>query len=130
MANIIFDSSKLRIMEFLERLSTYAGFRSDYADAMWQKLTSHPEIYQEFVYYIDHHELLGKFELDGYNILDCYVWQRQNYIFRYLDKGKIENNCNEETMVLLAFEFFMDMQDNPAEYRNKLEEDLGRDKFK
>ncbi len=90
----------------------------------------HPHIYQEFEYYIDHHELLGRYQIKGYNILDCYVWQRINYIFRYLDRGKIENECNEESMVLMAFDFFMKMEDDPVPYLEKLDEDLGRDKMR
>lgn len=128
MANIIFDSGKLKVMEFLERLAQYAGFKESYADEMWQEFQKHPKIYEEFVYYIDHHELMGTYEIEGYSVLDCYVWQRINYIFRFLDRGKVENDCNEETMVLLAFEFFMKMEDDPIPYLEKLYEDLGRDK--
>jgi hypothetical protein len=130
MANIIYDSSRVKVMEFLDELCEYAGFKGDYADKIWQELCTHPKIYEEFVYYAGHHELLGKYYIKGYNILDCYVWQRINYIFRYLDRGKVENNCNEETMVLLAFDFFMKMEDNPVEYLEKLDEDLGRDKMR
>lgn len=130
MANIIYDSSRLKVMEFLSELCEYAGFRADFADETWQEFLKHPEIYQEFVYYIDHHELLGKYYIKGYNVLDCYVWQRINYIFRYLDRGKIERDCNEETMVLLAFDFFMKMEDDPQPYLEKLDEDLGRDKMR
>lgn len=130
MANIILDAGKLKAMEFLNELCAYAGFKDGYADEVWQEFTRHPKIYEEFAYYIDHHELLGKYYIKGYNILDCYVWQRINYIFRYLDRGKIWRDCNEETMVLLAFDFFMKMEDDPQPYLEKLEEDLGRDKIR
>lgn len=130
MANIIYDSGKLRVMEFLERLSTYAGFKENFAQDLWAGFLKHPAIYEEFAYYADHHELLGKYEIKGYNVLDCYVWQRLNYIFRYLDRGKVEGECNEETMVLLAFDFFMKMEEDPAPYVLKLEEELGRDRLR
>ncbi|MDD6572138.1 MAG: hypothetical protein PUF12_07145 [Thermoflexaceae bacterium] len=130
MANIILDAGKLKVMEFLHELCAYAGFKDGYADEVWQELTKHPKIYEEFAYYIDHHELLGKYYIEGYNVLDCYVWQRINYIFRYLDRGKIEHDCNEETMVILAFDFFMKMEDDPQPYLEKLDEDLGRDKMR
>lgn len=130
MANIIFDSGKLKIMEFFERLCQYAGLEKSFTDEMWQAFSRHTEIYEEFVYYVEHHELLGRFVIKGYNILDCYVWQRNNYIFRYLDRGKVEGNCNEETMVLLAFDFFMKMQDEPDTYISKLDEELGRDRMR
>ncbi|MGN0160473.1 MAG: hypothetical protein ACI4AQ_03690 [Lachnospiraceae bacterium] len=130
MANIIYDSSKLRVMDFLERLSEYAGLKEGFADETWAEFLKHPGIYEEFVYYVDHHELLGKYVIEGYSVLDCYVWQRLNYIFRYLDRGKVERDCNEETMVLLAFDFFMKMEDDPAPYVLKLEEELGRDRLR
>lgn len=128
MANIIFDSSKIKVMEFLNQLGSYAGLSETYADEIWQEFMRHPGIYREFEYYVDHHELSGKYKIEGYNILDCYVWQRLNYIFRYLDRGKIEKECNEESLVLMAFDFFMKMEDNPEPYIEKLNEDLGRDK--
>lgn len=130
MANIIFDAGKIKVMEFLGRLSRYAGLSENYSEEIWREFMKHPHIYKEFEYYIDHHELLGAYAIEGYNILDCYVWQRINYIFRYLDRGKIENECNEESMVLMAFDFFMKMEDNPAPYLEKLDEDLGRDKMR
>lgn len=130
MANIIFDAGKIKVMEFLGKLSLYAGLSESYSEEIWREFMKHPSIYKEFEYYIDHHELLGKYEIQGYNILDCYVWQRINYIFRYLDRGKIENECNEESMVLMAFDFFMKMEDDPVPYLEKLDEDLGRDKMR
>ncbi len=130
MANIIFDAGKIKVMEFLKKLSRYAGLSDSYSEEIWREFMKHPHIYQEFEYYIDHHELLGRYQIKGYNILDCYVWQRINYIFRYLDRGKIENECNEESMVLMAFDFFMKMEDDPVPYLEKLDEDLGRDKMR
>lgn len=130
MTNIIFDAGKIKVLEFLQELCAYAGFKDGFADEMWKEFTTHSEIYEEFVYYVEHHELLGKYYIKGYNILDCYVWQRINYIFRHLDRGKIERDCNEETMVLLAFDFFMKMQDDPAPYLAKLDEELGRDRMR
>lgn len=130
MANIIYDTSKLKVMEFLNELSEYAGMEEGFAESVWQHFFTHPEIYKEFVYYIDHHELSGKYEIRGYNILDCYVWQRNNYIFRHLDRGKIERDCNEETMVLQAFEFMMRLEEEPEVYIKKLQEDMGRDKMR
>ena len=130
MANIIYDAGKIKAMEFLEKLSRYAGLSESYSREICGALLKHPRIYREFEYYIDHHELLGKYEIRGYNILDCYVWQRINYIFRYLDRGKIENECNEESMVLMAFDFFMKMEDDPVPYMEKLDEDLVRDKMR
>lgn len=130
MANIIYDANKIKVMEFLDDLAAYAGLSREWADEVWGEFFSHPQIYEEFVYYINHHELLGNYEIQGYSILECYVWQRNNQVYRMGERGKFEPEGNEETVVLKAFQFMMQFEDHPAEYLRKLEDDLGRDKMR
>lgn len=130
MANIIYDSTKIKVMEFLDRLAEYAGFDMDWADKVWSEFLKHQKIYNEFVYYIEHHALLGEYEIHGYSILECYVWQRNNQVYRTDERGKFEPEGNEETLVLKAFLFMMELEDNTEEYIKKLEDDLGRDKLR
>lgn len=130
MANIIYDATKVKVMEFLDRLAEYAGLDTQWADGIWSEFMKHPRIYEEFVYYIEHHEFLGNYEIKGYSILECYVWQRNNQVYRTDERGKFEPEGNEETVVLKAFSFMMNLEDKPEEYLKKLEDDLGRDKMR
>lgn len=130
MANIIYDANKIKVISFLGDLAAYAGLDSAWADEVWAEFSRHPQIYEEFVYYINHHELLGKYEIEGYTVLECYVWQRNNQVYRTDERGKFEPEGNEETLVLKAFRFMMEMEEHPAEYVRKLSDDLGRDKMR
>lgn len=117
-------------MEFLGELASYAGLDEVWVDEVWAEFLGHPKIYEEFVYYIEHHELLGKYQIQGYSILECYVWQRNNQVYRTDERGRFEPEGNEETVVLKAFRFMMEFEENPTEYIKKLEDDLGRDKMR
>lgn len=130
MTSIIYDANKIKIMEFLNQLAAYAGLDNAWADEVWAEFFRHPGVYEEFLYYVNHHELLGRYEIDGYSILECYVWQRNNQVYRTDERGRFEPEGNEETVVLKAFRFMMEMEDNPAEYIRRLEDDLGRDKMR
>lgn len=130
MANIIYDAAKIKVMGFLGDLAAYAGLDEEWVNEVWAEFLSHPKIYEEFVYYIEHHELLGKYQIQGYSILECYVWQRNNQVYRTDERGRFEPEGNEETVVLKAFRFMMEFEEHPAEYIKMLEDDLGRDKMR
>lgn len=130
MTSIIFDANKIKVMGFLHELAAYAELDNAWADEVWMEFFRHPGIYEEFLYYINHHELLGKYEVEGYSILECYVWQRNNQVYRTDEMGKFRPEGNEETVVLKAFQFMMKLESHPAEYIRKLEDDLGRDKMR
>lgn len=130
MANIIYDSTKLKVMQFLDDLSEYAGFDIEFANKLWERMLFHKNVYEEFIYYIENHSLLGKYEIEGYSILECYVWQRNNQVYRLGERGKFEPEGNEETVVLKAFDMMMDLEDDTPATLQRLEDDLGRDKMR
>jgi len=128
MANIILDSRKLMVYEDLKYLCDFSSKSSDFADSLWGELQSKPELYDEFVYYLDHHSLKDKLSVKGYSLTDLYVYNIGKYNLLN-DFGKNTAICNKEGMVLNCFWGMARLMDNPDEIIKKLEAGEGMDKL-
>lgn len=86
--NIILDSRKLMAYEDLKYLCEFTGKPQELADSIWQGLLQYPELYDEFLYYLDNRALKDKFTFKGYSLTDIYVYRltEHNLFFRYRQK--------------------------------------------
>lgn len=100
MANIIYDARKIKLMEAVKELSDLVGNNDDWFNSFWSSVMENTGIYEELLYYIDHHDLLCRYTIDGYSIADLFVWQMSNYDLLH-DTGKNDASCCKEAMVLL-----------------------------
>lgn len=125
---IIIDGSKLRVFEYLGQLCEYAGWDAAGQDALWNKLLNCPELYEEFVYYLSHHEFMCKLCFRGYTLIDLYVWQMNHYNLIH-DIGKNTGNCNKEAMVLQAFRMMSEFMEDPVTFEQKLTGQLHQDRL-
>lgn len=125
---MIIDGRRLRVFEYFGQLCDYAEWNQENRDFLWKKLLEHDELYEEFVYYLEHHEFCGRLSFGGYSLIDLYVRQMEHYNLIH-DIGKNTGNCNKEDMVLRAFYTMAAFFENPAFYKEKLRENPGMDRI-
>ncbi len=128
MAQIVLDARKVKAYEGLKLLCDYTEKTEEWCNALWLSFLTDEALYEEFVYYLDHHGFADKMKIEGYSLSDIYVWQMEQYNLR-CDSGKNTEACNKETMVLQAFWTMTEMKKNPEDYVKKLDKGFGMDKF-
>ena len=79
MANIIYDARKIKLMEAVKELSDLVGNSDEWFNSFWSLVMENENIYEELLYYIDHHDLLCSYTIENYSIVDLFVWQLSNY---------------------------------------------------
>lgn len=127
MSHIIFDSGKIKAYESLKMLCEYTGKSLEWCDGLWMDILTDNELYEEFVYYLEHHALADNMQVEGYSLIDFYVWQMERYNLAN-DSGKNTAACNKEEMVLQSFKAIAEMKKNPEYYKKKLSDGSGMDK--
>ena len=127
MSQIIFDSGKIKAYESLKMLCEYTGKSLEWCDGLWMDILTDHELYEEFVYYLEHHALADQMRVEGYSLIDFYVWQMERYNLAN-DSGKNTSACNKEEMVLQSFKAMAEMKKNPEYYKRKMSDGSGMDK--
>lgn len=117
MQPIIVSSEKLKYYEEIRRLCEYAGYEQVWCDRFWKDLLQDEGIYKELLYYLEHQDFLGEYQVNGFTVLDIFVWQMRRYNVR-VDRGKNGPDCDKMAMLLETFRYMMDMKntDNQAEW--------------
>ncbi|MDE6389371.1 MAG: hypothetical protein K2L82_16445 [Lachnospiraceae bacterium] len=128
MSGIIYGTEKIRAYDGLVRLCEYAGCTEAWCDELWNEMLSDRELYDEFVYYLEHHIPSDAMKVYGYSLTDLYVWQMEKYNLRR-DSGKNTEQCNKEAMVLQAFRALADIKKNPDVFLKRLNDGAGMDKL-
>lgn len=123
---IIFEQSRLRAYDGLARLCEYSGKSGAWCDGLWEELLTDAELYEAFVYYLEHHALSESVKREGYSLIDCYVWQMEQDNLRR-DTGKNTDSCNKEDMALRAFEMMTMLKKEPETYLKKIMKWKGMD---
>lgn len=128
MQGILYDASKVKVCQGFYDICEYAEFDRGWTDKLWTDIITCRDIYEELVYYIEHHTFMDKLKVRGYSLSDLYVWQMDKYnLVREI--GKNPRTCNKERMVMRAFRTMVDMRQNPDEYVRRLKEGRGEDKL-
>lgn len=125
-APIFFDQSRLKVYDGLGRLCEYAGQSGEWCNMLWSELLVDQELYEAFVYYLEHHGLAEAPKCAGYSLTDCYVWEMEQDNLRR-DTGKNTAQCNKEEMVLRAFMTMAKMKRSPEEFIKKFQDGRGMD---
>lgn len=111
MQPIIIASEKLKLHKELCRLCEFVGYTDAWRDAFWEDLLQEPEIYKEFLYYMEHQDFLDEYKIEGKGVLDVFVWQMRRFNLR-LDRGKNGEECDKLAMLLETFRYMIDMKRN------------------
>ncbi|MCM1136721.1 MAG: hypothetical protein NC400_14245 [Clostridium sp.] len=128
MQGILYDATKVKVCQAFYTICDYGELSREWADGLWLDILSEKQLYEELVYYIEHHTFLDKAKACGYSLCDLYVWQMNRYNL-IKDTGKNSRTCNKEKMAMQAFRTMADMLKNPEEYKNGLDYGRGTDKF-
>lgn len=127
MAGIIYDARRVKAYESFLALGEAADEPLEWCDALWEELVVQPDLLEEMIHYLEHHDLLGNVKCQGYSLLDLYVWQMNKYNI-IGDSGKNTDACNKDRMVIKAFRDMVEMRKNPGDFIKKLTEGRGMDK--
>ncbi len=128
MSGILYDARRIKIYEAMRELCTAAGMDGEWGDGLWGELLMDGGLMEEMVYYLEHHCFLGKKSVEGYTLIDLFVWEMDIYNL-IADCGKNTESCNKETMVLRAFRTMAEMEKDPEHYKKRLSEGFGMDKY-
>lgn len=128
MQGILYDASKVKVCQGFYDICEYAEFDKAWTDKLWADIITCRDIYEELVYYIEHHTFMDKVKVKNYSLSDLYVFQMDKYnLVREI--GKNPRTCNKERMAMKAFRALLDMQENPDAYIRRLEEGRGEDRL-
>lgn len=114
------------VVRFIGELCRYAGEDDGFAGAFWEKLRGDKEIYEEFIYYIEHGNFACRAKVEGYTVVDVMVWQMDHFKAR-LDRDNSGTRQNGDRMLLLAFDTLLDMRKDPDKYILKMSTETGTD---
>ncbi|MDE6749515.1 MAG: hypothetical protein K2K21_10745 [Lachnospiraceae bacterium] len=128
MPGIIYDATKIKVCQAFYEICDYAELNRVWSDELWKDIILCPQIYEELVYYIEHHTFLNKVKVCGYSMCDSYVWQISHYNL-ISDIGKNSNTCNKEKMAMQAFRAFIDFMADPEKGRKRFENGQGMDRL-
>ncbi len=128
MNSIIVDGRKVKAREIIKKWGVYAGKSEEYTDALWDELVFDEPLFEELLYYLEHHELLDHYKCHGYSLTDLYVLRLKDYNLR-IDYGKNPVSCNKEAMVLETFAEMLRLKKDPEHFIKVLEEGRDQDKF-
>lgn len=115
-----------RVAGFVDSLCRYAGESEVFAGEFWEKLRKDKEIYQEFVYYMEHGNFACEAKVEGYSVVDVMVWQMDHFK-AHLDRDNSRTRQNGDGMLLLAFDTLLNMRENPRKYIDKMMSETGTD---
>ncbi len=128
MQGILYDASKVKVCQGFYDICEYAEFDKAWTDKLWTDIITCRDIYEELVYYIEHHTFMDKVKVKNYSLSDLYVFQMDKYnLVREI--GKNPRTCNKERMAMKAFRALLDMQEDPDGYIRRLEEGRGEDRL-
>ncbi len=123
---IIFDARRVKAYEALHQIGGSAGLEKDYLEELWAELSLDQELFQEFVYYLEHHSFFDGASCSGYSLTDLYFYLFRRYEVSH-DTGKNFADCDKEALVLESFMMMAKMKKDPDPYIRRLEKDPGMD---
>ena len=115
-----------KLLYFISELCRYAGEDKAFEEDFRLRLTADEEIYQEFVYYMEHGNFACKAKVEGYTVVDIMIWQMDHFK-AWLDRDTVETRQNGDCMLLLAFDTLLKMRKNPEPYIQKMQGETGTD---
>ena len=123
---IIFDARRVKAYEALHKIGSAAGFKKEYLEELWSELSLDQELFNEFVYYLEHHSFFDGIRCSAYSLTDLYFYLFRRYEVSH-DIGKNFADCDKEALVLESFMMMANMKKDPDPYIRRLEKDPGMD---
>lgn len=126
--DIIFNSKTLYLYEKTKEYCFSLGYDEIFFNELWEGIILHKELFEEYTYFLQHHELKGKFTFEGYTLLDLYFFEMRGFNLRH-DLGRNLKECDKDEVSVRAFHTMGQFIKNPAYYKAKLEKGMGMDYY-
>ncbi len=107
-------------------LCHYAGKDEAFLQNFWNCLQQSENIYNEFVYYMEHHTFWDQYKVEGYSVVDIMIWQIDHFKAQ-MDRGGDDMKNNADKMLLMAFDTFLKMEREPEKYVKLMQTETGTD---
>ncbi len=114
------------LRKYVEALALSAGEPKEYAARLWERMSRSEGILQEFAYYHDYGKFLCRHKVAGYTLADILVWQVDHFK-AYMDRHEDMNRYRRERLLLSAFDIMLQMEEDPAPFREKMRNETGTD---
>lgn len=108
-------------------LCRYAGADEAFLQDFWERLTADPEIYEEFIYYLEHQDFLCKVKIEGYGLVDLMIFQIDHFR-AVMDQDVADMRLNKDKMLLSAFNSLLLMRRDPAPFVQMMQNETGTDR--
>lgn len=117
---------KEKAFEWAKALCYYAGADEAFCLDFWNRLQADPEIYEEFVYYLEHQDFLYKVKIQGYGLVDLMIFQIDHFRAT-MDQNVADMRHNKDKMLLMAFNSLLLMRKNPEPFVKAMQSQTGTD---
>lgn len=112
--------------EWIKLLCREAGVDGEFLGNFVRKLEKSPKIYEELCYFAYHQNFLCNYKIQGISVVDILVWQIDHFKAG-MDRGNYDMKYNQNKMVLMAFDTFLNMESEPEKYVNRFQSETGTD---
>lgn len=116
-----------RAYAWAKALCEYAGADQDFLEDFWRRLTADEEIYEEFVYYLEHQDFLCRVKIEGYGLVDLMIFQIDHFR-AVMDQDVADMRLNKDKMLLMAFNSLLRMRKDPAPFLQAMQNQTGTDR--
>ena len=122
-----YDMNKEDLYNYTEEMVKRAGITDpDYTDSFMTSLNEHPQIREEYIYYLEHGSYNCAYTIEGFSVADIVIWQMDH--FKALVDDKVSQiKDNPYRMTLEGFLTMMKMEDDPDRYVSKIRSTTGTD---
>ena len=103
-----------------------AGESDTSCQAFWDALTGNQDVYEEWVYYLEHQDFMCKTKIEELTIVDILVWQMDHFKAA-LDQEISKRKHNPTQLVFAAFQMMLLMKKEPEKYLPLFRTDTGTD---
>lgn len=107
-------------------LCYYAGKDEAFLERFFEMLTASEGVSGEFLYYLEHHNFLCRYQVADYSLIDIMVWQMDHFKAQ-LDRDREGMKSNGDQMLLEAFHTMLLMERDPQYYVNLMQTETGTD---
>ena len=116
-----------RAYEWAKALCAYAEADEAFLQDFWKRLTADEEIYEEFIYYLEHQDFLCKVKIEGYGLIDLMIFQIDHFR-AVMDQDVADMRMNKDKMLLMAFNSLLQMRKDPEPFVRMMQGETGTDR--
>lgn len=122
----ISTNDKERAYEWAKELCGYSKKGEDFYREFCRKLDESEDIFHEFIYYMNHQQFLCEKKICDRSVIDILIWQIDHFK-SFMDRGKYDMQSNPDAMLLMAFDTFLNMEQETEKYMQLIENETGTD---